>query len=137
MSHEIKDVDCNKDDKDIIEGGSVDEDNSECQAAFEDNPGRQIQRDIDEGESIKITCSTGCLNITKAMFSCVADSGVMVPAHIDLLKSKCDGREECVTEACDRFWGTNLRCASFDKAQLWVHYRYSLRVINILIKYFI
>ena len=98
-------------------------DSEVCKAEEEDNPGNEIQRDIDKGKSLTIKCSSGCLKITKAMFSCVADSGVMVPGQADLLKSKCDGRSECLAPACDGFWGTNLKCASFDKAQMWVHFR--------------
>ena len=85
--------------------------------------GKEIQKDIFLGQTIDIKCDGGCLKITKAMFSCVADAHKMVPGHMELLSSKCDGKEDCYAEACDSFWGANLKCASWDKAQLWIHYR--------------
>ena len=129
-SEKIGEVICTDDNPD---GGALEtpntKDNRVCSFDVENYKGKEIQRDIFLGQTINIKCSNGCIKITKAMYSCVADSHIMVPAHMELLSSKCDGKEECYAEACDSFWGTNLKCASFDKAQLWIHYRLNFDMI--------
>ena len=122
VNDEITNTNCDAEDENSQETPTL-KDKNLCTDEAEQFKGNAIQRDIDTGKSINITCSSGCLKITKAMYSCVADSGVMVPGHMELLQSRCDGRGECYAEACDSFWNTNLRCASFDKSQLWIHYR--------------
>ena len=62
----------------------------------------------------------------KALLACNEEMSVIVPEHLALLKVKCEGKESCVAQACDSFWGTELKCASHDKAYMWVHYRYEL-----------
>ena len=93
--------------------------------------GRLIKRDLELGESINIRCAGGCLNITAALYACVADSWKRNPEHDKLLSSLCNGRSECYAEACDGFWGTRLNCASFDKAFLWIHYRLNMNIFSI------
>ena len=48
---------------------------------------------------------------------------VIIPEQLELLKTKCEGKHNCVAQACSSFWGTKPTCDPSDKAYMWVHYR--------------
>lgn len=44
--------------------------------------------------------------------------------QFDIVKSLCQGKQECVVQACHEFFKTKkLSCSKHDKGYLWLHWK--------------
>ena len=91
------------------------------------------QNDVRQGQELQFSCGSGCIKITKAVYSCQEDMNTPVQAHMDLLKEKCDGKSSCVAQSCHTFWNAEqLTCEGGAPPKIWVNFKLTLYWFRIL-----